>query len=91
MNRRIFLKGVSGAALAAPFLGSVDERAAKAQGVPATATNRLVVFFTHNGCLTNRWFPTKEDGQLTAEDLSGTYLQVLPPVVDKLPLPRGFR
>lgn len=91
MNRRIFLKGVSGAALAAPFLSSVDERAAKAQGVPATATNRLVVFFTHNGCLTNRWFPTKEDGQLTAEDLSGTYLEVLAPVVDKLLLPRGFR
>ncbi|HEU5074855.1 MAG TPA: DUF1552 domain-containing protein, partial [Polyangiaceae bacterium] len=91
MKRRIFLKGVGGAALAAPFLSSVHEKAAKAQGVPATPPKRLVVFFTHNGCLTNRWFPTKEDGALTAEDLTGTYLEVLAPVVDKLLLPRGFR
>lgn len=91
MKRRIFLKGVGGAALAAPFLSSVHEKAAKAQGVPATPPKRLVVFFTHNGCLTNRWFPAKEDGALTAEDLTGTYLEVLAPVVDKLLLPRGFR
>ncbi len=91
MKRRLFLKGVGGAALAAPFLPSVYERAAKAQGVAASNPQRLVVFFTHNGCLTNRWFPQKEDGPLTATDLAGTYLEVLSPLVDKLLLPRGFR
>lgn len=91
MNRRIFLKGVGGAAVAAPFLSSVHERAAKAQGVSADPIKRLVVFFTHNGCLTNRWFPTKEDGPITAADLSGTYLEALSDEVGKLLIPRGFR
>ena len=91
MNRRYFLKGVAGACLAAPFLSSVHEKWAKAQGVPATPPKRLVIMYTHNGCLTNRWFPTKEDGALTAADLAGTYLEVLAPHVDKLLIPRGFR
>jgi hypothetical protein len=91
MNRRIFLKGVGGACLTAPFLSSVHEQWAKAQGMAATPPKRLVVFFTHNGCLTNRWFPKKEDGALTADDLTGTYLEVLKPKVSKLLLPRGFR
>jgi hypothetical protein len=91
MNRRIFLKGAAGACLAAPFLGSVHERAAKAAGVAATPPKRLVIMYTHNGVLTNRWFPTKESGPLTAADLAGTYLEGLAPHVDKLLLPRGFR
>ena len=57
MKRRVFLKGVGGVALAAPFLHSVHEQEAKAQSTPATPPKRLVIFFTHNGCLTNRWFP----------------------------------
>ena len=36
LNRRLFLRGLGGAVVAAPFLGSVWERAAKAQGVSAT-------------------------------------------------------
>ncbi|HEY3498723.1 MAG TPA: DUF1552 domain-containing protein [Polyangiaceae bacterium] len=91
MNRRYFLKGVAGACLAAPFLSSVHEKWAQAQGVPATPPKRLVIMYTHNGCLTNRWFPTKEDGALMASDLTGTYLEVLAPHVDKLLIPRGFR
>ena len=91
MNRRIFLKGAAGACLAAPFLSSVHERMAKAAGVAATPPKRLVIMYTHNGVLTNRWFPEKEDGPLTAADLAGTYLEVLSPHVDKLLLPRGFR
>ena len=35
MNRRIFLRGLGGAIVAAPFLGSIAERAAKAQSMPA--------------------------------------------------------
>jgi len=91
LNRRLFLKGVAGAALAAPFLPSVHEKWAKAQGVSTAPPRRLVVFYTHNGCLTNRWFPKKEDGALTAADLTGTYLEVLAPHVDKMLIPRGFR
>lgn len=91
MKRRFFLKGVAGATLAAPFLSSVEEQLAKAQDTAVDVPRRFVVFFTHNGCLTNRWFPQKEDGALTADDLSGTYLEVLSPLVNKLLLPRGFR
>jgi hypothetical protein len=91
LNRRYFLKGVAGACLAAPFLSSVHEKWAKAQGVPATPPKRMVIMYTHNGCLTTRWFPTKEDGALTAADLTGTYLEGFAPHVDKLLIPRGFR
>ena len=55
MNRRVFLRGIGGAAVAAPFLPSVFEKAAKAQST--TAAEALVIFFTHNGCLTDRWCP----------------------------------
>ena len=65
MNRRIFLRGLGGAALAAPLLSSLREKSVKGQA--AEAPRRLVVFFTHNGCLTDRWFPALEDGALTAD------------------------
>jgi hypothetical protein len=91
MDRRIFLKGVAGACLAAPFLSSVHEKWAKAQGVPATPPKRLVIFYTHNGCLTTRWFPTNENGPMVASDLAGTYLEPLTPYIPKLLMPRGFR
>ncbi|HET9960442.1 MAG TPA: DUF1552 domain-containing protein [Polyangiaceae bacterium] len=91
INRRFFLKGVAGACVAAPFLSSVNEKLAKAQGMPASKPRRLVMMYTHNGCLTTRWFPQKEDGALQASDLTGTYLEVMAPYVSKLLLPRGFR
>ena len=77
MNRRVFLRGVGGASLAAPFLPSIYEKAAKAQGTtPAAPPKRLVIYFTHNGCLTNRWFPkvttyTNGAAPLTAAALTG--------------------
>jgi hypothetical protein len=86
MNRRIFLRGVGGLAIAAPFLGSLNE----AKGQSAMDPRRLVVFYTHNGCLTDRWFPAVQNGPLTAGDLSET-LQPLAPYASKLLLPRGFR
>ncbi|MEI9942488.1 MAG: DUF1552 domain-containing protein [Pseudomonadota bacterium] len=89
MKRRIFLKGIGGAALAVPFLSSLAEQQAKAQSA-ATPPKRLVIFYTHNGCLTDRWFPTVEDGPLNAAALSTT-LAPLAPYVSKLLLPRGFR
>jgi hypothetical protein len=91
MKRRTFLKGVGGACLAAPFLGSVHEQWARAQGVAATPPKRLVIFFTHNGCLTTRWFPEKKSGALEAADLAGKYLAPMGDLTSKLLIPRGFR
>src|SRR5690606_7694363 len=91
LNRRLFLRGLGGAAVAAPFLSSVAERAAKAQGVPGEPPKRLIVMFTHYGCLTNRWFPAKAHGPLTAADYEGTTLKHLAPYASKLLMPRGIR
>jgi hypothetical protein len=96
MNRRVFLKGVGGASLAAPFLPSVFEKAAKAQGTTVTTPKRLVIHFTHNGCLTDRWWPkvsTYSNGAaaLTADMLKGQTLEPLTPYISKVMVPRGFR
>ena len=47
--------------------------------------------FTHYGCVTTRFFPSKSHGTLTAEDLAPTTLKHLTPYVDKLLMPRGIR
>jgi hypothetical protein len=86
MNRRLFLKGAAGASLAAPFLASL-QRPAKAQ---ATPPKRLVVFYTNNGCLTTRWFPSVENGALDAAALTGKTLEPLADVTHKLLFPRGL-
>ncbi|WP_437635527.1 DUF1552 domain-containing protein [Sorangium sp. So ce854] len=91
MKRRVFLKGVAGAALAAPFLSSLHENEVKAQPAPSSQPRRLVIFYTHNGCLTNRWFPTIENGPLAAEHLAGTTLAGLAPFASKLLFPRGLK
>jgi len=92
MQRRIFLRGLGGAMVAAPFLHSVMERTSRAAGEPAIPPpRRLIVMFTHYGCLTDRWFPANSHGPLVASDLAGTTLDVLSPHVDKLLLPRGIR
>jgi hypothetical protein len=90
-NRRLFLRGLGGAVVAAPFLGSVAERVAKGQDTPIPTPRRLILMFTHYGCLTNRWFPVNSHGPLTAEDLTGTSLEALAPHVGKLLMPRGIR
>jgi hypothetical protein len=87
MNRRIFLRGVGGLTLAAPFLSSVNE----ARGASTTAPKRIVIYYTHNGCLTDRWFPKVQNGPLAASDLMGGTLAPLAPYASKLLLPRGFR
>src|SRR6185312_11882911 len=96
MNRRVFLKGVGGVSLAAPFLRSVFEKAAKAQGTTVTTPKRLVIHFTHNGCLTDRWWPkvstyTNGAATLTADMLKGQTLEPLTPYISKITVPRGFR
>jgi hypothetical protein len=92
LSRRIFLRGLGGAIVAAPFLGSIIERAARAQSMPAPgAPKRLIAMFTHYGCITNKWFPAKTHGELTAEDLMPTTLAPLAPFASKLLMPRGIR
>ncbi len=90
--RRWILRGLGGAALAVPYLRSLVERRAQAAGAaPPKQPRRLIIQFTHYGCLTNRWFPQNSHGALTAADLTGTTLEPLAPHVDKLLLPRGIR
>ncbi|WP_437294686.1 DUF1552 domain-containing protein [Sorangium sp. So ce426] len=89
VNRRIFLRGLGGACVAAPFLGSLADRTVMAQ--PVTPPKRLIVMYTHFGCITTRWFPKKSHGPLTAADLESTTLKHLAPYVDKLLMPRGIR
>jgi hypothetical protein len=84
------LRGAAGAALAAPLLSSLGGRAARAQEV--AAPRRVVVFYTNNGCLTNRWFPKLDgaDGAITAAALEGTTLAGLSSYASKLLFPRGL-
>lgn len=92
-NRRILLKGLGGAVVAAPFLSSLYARNAKAQAAAGAKgpSKRVIVMFTHYGCITNKWFPAKLSGELTAEDLTPTSLASLAPFAKKLLMPRGMR
>jgi hypothetical protein len=92
-SRRLVLRGLGGAAVAAPFLASVAEREAKTQGMPAPAPpKRLIVYFTYHGCLTNRWFPALSHGRLTRDDYAGMRtLAPMAPYADKLLMVRGIR
>src|SRR3954466_781439 len=89
VNRRLLLRGLGGAAVAAPFLSSLWERRVGAQA--ATPPKRLIFMFTHYGCITTKFFPAVSNGPLaSATDLSPT-LQPLAPYVKKLLIPRGIR
>jgi len=88
LNRRIFLRGLGGAVVAAPFLSSLFERSARAGFV---APKRTILMFTHYGHITNKWFPAKLDGELTAADLLPTTLAPLASFAPKLLMPRGIR
>jgi len=89
MSRRILLRGLGGACIAAPLLSSLADRGAKA--APVAPSKRLIAMFTHYGCITTRFFPTKSHGALSAADLNSTTLAPLAPYVDKLLIPRGIR
>jgi hypothetical protein len=91
-NRRYFLRGLGGAAVAAPFLSSVAEREAKAQSATVTDPKRLIVFFTHYGCLTDRWFPKLSHGPLASSDYTAMQtLSPMAPYAQKLLMVRGIR
>ncbi len=80
--------------VAAPFLSSVAARVAKAQSLPGSSAlpKRLIVYFTHYGCLTNRWFPAKSHGELTTADYEKLQtLKSMAPYAKKLLMVRGVR
>jgi hypothetical protein len=89
--RRHFLRGVGGAVVAAPFLSSVAERAARAEGLAVDTPARLIVMWQHYGCLTDRWFPMSAHGPLTSADYTGLTIEALAPYAEKLLMPRGIR
>lgn len=89
LNRRLFLRGLGGAAIAAPFLSTLGVR--NATGQAAAAPKRVIVYFTHYGCITEKWFPAKSHGELTPADLEGTSIAALKNFAPKLLMPRGIR
>jgi hypothetical protein len=91
-NRRKFLRGLGGAVVAAPFLSSVAELEARAQSTTAPDPKRLIVFFTHYGCLTDRWFPKLSHGPLASSDyMAMQTLSPMAPYAQKLLMVRGIR
>jgi hypothetical protein len=92
LSRRVLLRGLGGAIVAAPFLSSVAERAGKTAGLTPSTPKRLIVMFTYNGCLTTRWFPAKSHGSLTRSDYAALQtLAPMAPYADKLLMVRGIR
>jgi hypothetical protein len=89
MNRRLFLRGVGGATLAAPILWTMGHRGARAQDVPAI--KRSVIFFTHYGCIVPRWYGKlrHHTGPIDATMLDDT-LAPLAPHAGKLLFPQGL-
>jgi hypothetical protein len=90
MHRRMFLRGLGGAVVAAPFLQSVWEKEAKAAGTTSASPKTFIAMFTHYGCVTTKWFPAKSHGALASTDLQHS-LAPLAPYANKLLIPRGIR
>lgn len=67
MKRRMFLQGIGGAALAAPYLSSLAPRPARAQSEFPT---NLLIYFTHNGTLLDNYRSTERTGALNLAGLS---------------------
>jgi Protein of unknown function (DUF1552) len=66
VKRRHFLQGIGGAALAAPYLASLAPKAVRAQDNPYP--RRMVIYFTHNGCMLDGYRAEAKSGAL---DFSG--------------------
>jgi hypothetical protein len=68
VKRRFFLQGIGGAALAAPYLGSLAPKAVRAQ--EAKYPQRVVIYFTHNGVLLDNYRSAEKSGALSFSGLS---------------------
>jgi len=86
MNRRHFLRGLGGAAVALPFLESFAPRTARAADPP----KRLAIFFCCNGINPGKFWPVTGYGPLTAASFAGTSLAPLSDYAPKLLMPRGI-
>ena len=86
MQRRTFLRGLGGVAVALPFLEALAPRRARA----ATPPKRLAVFFCCNGVNMERFWPKTPYGALTPESLMGTGMEPLASYAPKLIVPRGI-
>lgn len=90
MNRRYFLRGMFGAAVALPVLESLHwrrfTRTAKAAGA---GSKRLAVFFECNGVNMSTFFPSAT-GAITPATLAGRALEPLSDYAGKLLIPRGM-
>jgi hypothetical protein len=62
-----------------------------ATGQAAAAPKRVIIYFSHYGCITEKWFPEKSHGELLPSDLEGTSLAALKDFAPKLLMPRGVR
>jgi hypothetical protein len=90
VSRRIILRGLGGAAVAAPFLSSLWDRRSKGHAAAPPRPKQLIVMFSHYGFVTTKFFPVKSHGPLEAGDLVNT-LAPLAPYANKLLIPRGIR
>lgn len=94
MNRRLFLRGVGGAALAVPFLSSLRQR--RAQAAEGGPIKRSVIFYTHYGCIVPRWYDKLRSSGTTGvtgaidSTMLGDTLKPLQPYVDKLLFPQNI-
>jgi hypothetical protein len=88
MHRRVFLRGVGGAVVAAPFLNSVWQR--QARGQAAALPKTFIAMFTHYGCITTKFFPAKTSGTLAASDFTNS-IAPLAQYASKILIPRGIR
>ena len=88
----MLLRGLGGAVVAAPFLSSLAGRAQRARAQSTSGPKRLIVYFTHYGCVTDRWFPALSHGPLGTTDYAAMpTLYPLAPYADKLLMVRGIR
>ena len=86
MNRRIFLRGLGGAVVAAPFLSSVCG-ARRRRGRRPAKPKQLIVMFTPLRLRHDQLFPAKSHGALAASDLMATNLAPLAPFAEQAPDP----
>ncbi|HXJ19207.1 MAG TPA: DUF1552 domain-containing protein [Polyangia bacterium] len=86
----MFLRGLGGAVVAAPFLPSVWERQAKGQAASPGPAKAFIAMFTHYGCVTTKFFPAKSHGALATTDLVNS-IAPLAPYMSKLLIVRGMR
>ncbi|MBV1860129.1 MAG: DUF1552 domain-containing protein, partial [Nannocystaceae bacterium] len=88
MQRRNFLRGACGVAVALPFLESLAPRQARA--ADGEFSRRFVYVHQCNGVEMSRFFPNGDYGALGPNMLEGTSLAPMAHHASKLLVPRGI-